>query len=423
MTLALGLLCAWDLYEKVLVSHLAKKYKTVPLPDVPTYSSNDVSIVVPTIDTDSNFIECMRLWLKSKPREIIVVTVPRCEAHVLQLLAPVLNDKITILTVPLANKRQQLMAGVKAATGKIIALVDDDAYWRGPAVIPYLLAPFENPEVGLVAGLQSPEIPHERRNAKAITVWEAAASLDMLKMNHDQPVRFTADGGCWVLVGRTMFARASILQDQCFSNSFAHEVVNHKVVNAADDVYVTSWALDHGWKICVQNAPEAEITTDIKRDWKFALQNLRWERGNFRTFTTRLFVSPGYRLLNKRHPYLTRKLLEKLTRPLWAFAYISAWFRTLQTAPWLAIAYVIWMAFGWGGWVSNYRAFIRQYPYMAGKVWALIFMENMGPIVDVYALFTMNDDSWLTRTADTQSPASSHGCKFKIWFRMRPITT
>lgn len=145
---------AWDLYEKVLVSHLAKKYKTVPLPDAPTYSSNDVSIVVPTIDTDSNFIECMRLWLKSKPREIIVVTVPRCEAHVLQLLAPVLNDKITILTVPLANKRQQLMAGVKAATGKIIALVDDDAYWRGPAVIPYLLAPFENPEVGLVAGLQ-----------------------------------------------------------------------------------------------------------------------------------------------------------------------------------------------------------------------------------------------------------------------------
>lgn len=63
---------------------------------------------------------------------------------------------------------------------------------------------------------------------------------------------------------------------------------------------------------------------------------------------------------------------------------------------------MIWMIFGWGGWVSNYRAFIRQYPYMAGKVWALIFMENMGPIVDVYALFTMNDDSWLTRTADTQ---------------------
>jgi glycosyltransferase involved in cell wall biosynthesis len=67
---------------------------------------------------------------------------------------PVLTDKITILTVPLANKRQQLAVGAKAASGKIIALVDDDAYWRTGTVIPYLLAPFEDTEVGSAAGLQ-----------------------------------------------------------------------------------------------------------------------------------------------------------------------------------------------------------------------------------------------------------------------------
>jgi hypothetical protein len=39
---------------------------------------------------------------------------------------------------------------------------------------------------------------------------------------------------------------------------------------------------------------------------------------------------------------------------------------------------------------------------MASKVWALFLMDNMGPLIDVYALFTMNDDSWLTRTADAQ---------------------
>jgi len=115
-----------------------------------------VSIVVPTIDTESTFTECLRLWVESKPLEIIIVTVPRCKAHVERLVKPVqeFTYKITILTSPVANKRQQLMVGVKAASGKIIALVDDDAYWRSTSVVPYLLAPFEDAEIGSVAGLQ-----------------------------------------------------------------------------------------------------------------------------------------------------------------------------------------------------------------------------------------------------------------------------
>ena len=96
----------------------------------------------------------MRLWLKSNPREIIIVTVPRCRSEVEKLVSPVFTDKITILTAPLANKRQQLAIGVKAATGKVIALVDDDAYWRSTKIVPYMLAPFEKAEVGSVAGLQ-----------------------------------------------------------------------------------------------------------------------------------------------------------------------------------------------------------------------------------------------------------------------------
>jgi len=115
----------------------------------------------------------------------------------------------------------------------------------------------------------------------------------MFNMNHDQPVRFAADGGCWVLVGRTMFIRAAIVQDESFAKAFTNQVINDTIVNGADDVYVTDWVLDHGWRICVQNAPEAEITTNVKRNWSFVLQNLRWERGNFRTFSSRIFVSPG----------------------------------------------------------------------------------------------------------------------------------
>lgn len=127
-----------------------------------------MSIIVPTIDTEATFTECLRLWLKYKPREIIIVTVPRNEVRVGQLVEPlreIASGKIITLTAPRANKRQQMMIGVKAARGAICALVDDDVYWSTGTVLPYLLAPFEDAEVGAVAGIQRSVHPiHFRYN-------------------------------------------------------------------------------------------------------------------------------------------------------------------------------------------------------------------------------------------------------------------
>jgi hypothetical protein len=111
--------------------------------------------------TESTFTESVRLWLRSNPREIIITTVERNKARVEQLIEPLRqnNDKIIIVTAPLANKRHQLILGVKAAKGEILALVDDDVYWRVSTVVPYLLALFEDAEVGAVAGIQRSETP------------------------------------------------------------------------------------------------------------------------------------------------------------------------------------------------------------------------------------------------------------------------
>lgn len=142
--------------DKAVISYFASKYKPVPLPVKQNYTHNDVSIIVPTIDTESTFTECMRLWLKANPREIVIATVERNKARVEELIEPLRQhaDKIVIVISPLANKRHQLIVGVKAAMGKIFALVDDDVYWRVGTVVPYLLAPFEDAQVGAVAGIQ-----------------------------------------------------------------------------------------------------------------------------------------------------------------------------------------------------------------------------------------------------------------------------
>lgn len=44
--------------------------------------------------------------------------------------------------------------GIRLARGKIIALVDDDAFWPATTVLPYLLAGLENAKVGGVQGKQ-----------------------------------------------------------------------------------------------------------------------------------------------------------------------------------------------------------------------------------------------------------------------------
>jgi hypothetical protein len=69
---------------------------------------------------------------------------------------------------------------------------------------------------------------------------------------------------------------------------------------------------------------------------------------------------------------------------------------------------MLWMVFGLHGWVPTYRAFAKKYPYMAGKTWALFCMESVAPILDIYAFATMNDDRWLTRTADAQQVKDHH---------------
>ncbi|KAK1585037.1 polysaccharide synthase [Colletotrichum navitas] len=367
MALVLAALWAWSLCYKAVISYNSKKYKP-----------QDVSI------TESTFTECLRLWLGPNAREIVIVTVKRNRDRVERLVEPLKEnaDRVVILCAPLANKRIQLVVGVKAARGSILALVDDDVYWRAEGVLPYLLAPFGDTKVGTVAGIQSAEVPPERQSSRVITAWEATSTFDLCQWKASREVLFAADGGCWCLSARTLLIRASILQDPSFIKAHTQEVIGRRMVNTADDVVLTGWVFDRGWKVSIQNVLEAEITTNITHDHRFAWQILRWDRGNFRTFLGYISVYPGFRKLMQRHLYTTFEMIERLARPIWALAYAGVWLQTLRAAPWIA-------------------AFLKKYPYCRRQVWAFLLMDFLGPIVDVYVYFTMNNGSKLTRTADT----------------------
>lgn len=114
-----------------------------------------MSIIVPTIDTEHTFTESVRLWLANNPKELIIVTIPRDVLRVEELLKPISEfdaGKIRVLVAPRANKREQLIRGIKEANGSILALVDDDTFWPHDMVLAYLLAPFEDERVGACGG-------------------------------------------------------------------------------------------------------------------------------------------------------------------------------------------------------------------------------------------------------------------------------
>lgn len=146
----------WGRYESSVEAAYEQAYKPLPLPEKPQYSTQDVSVVVATIDTPATLPESLSQWLSNDPREIIIVTILR-DLQLVQYLVsqvPSAVDITQIVTCDIINKREQLAMGIRMARGNVIALVDDDAFWPATTVLPYLLVGLEDPNVGGVQGKQ-----------------------------------------------------------------------------------------------------------------------------------------------------------------------------------------------------------------------------------------------------------------------------
>ena len=141
-------------YDDLLAHKLARQYKPLALLTNPTVLTNDVSVIIPTIDTPETFARTLTLILQNLPREVIIVTI-KCDLRlVLDFVGNVSSGatKVSVITAPHGNKREQMTLGIQAAKGKILAFVDDDVFWPTDAVLAHLVRGFEDRKVGGVAG-------------------------------------------------------------------------------------------------------------------------------------------------------------------------------------------------------------------------------------------------------------------------------
>lgn len=268
------------------VSHWT--FRAIPVPENPTYSPQDVSIILPTIATGGDELETtLRTCLQTEPYEIILVTVDANIDTLRQLASKINVKKIRVLSIREANKRRQLCRAIPEVSTKITVFVDDDVIWPRN-VLSWILAPFEDAKVGGVGTSQ------RLKRSSTMSVWGFLGAAYLERRNFDCSACLHIDGGLPCLSGRTVAYRTSILQDEAFTHDFTHEVWRTCQLNADDDNFITRWLYSHDWKIAMQYHREAEVQTTLEDGPKYLSQCLRWVRSNWRSNLTSLFVERHY---------------------------------------------------------------------------------------------------------------------------------
>ncbi|KAL8810961.1 MAG: hypothetical protein Q9200_002178 [Gallowayella weberi] len=249
----------------------------------PEYDARDVTVVLPTFGTDNlDFRRCLRSINACKPRAIVIVTP---EPDIVESICQDLNlDHFEVLGAPKPNKRLQMIQGVEHVKTPITVFADDDVFWP-KSFLTHLLAPFEDSCTGAVGSFAILDRP-ERMN-----VWDFLGATYLERWNFGVAATSHIDGGIACLSGRTSAVRSSILQDKAFKAHFADEkwFFNIPLAKADDDNCITRWLVNHGWKIAIQNAPEARFTTTLESSRAFLGQCLRWDRTTWRSNTTSMF--------------------------------------------------------------------------------------------------------------------------------------
>jgi len=427
----------WEYIDRRRSREYIAQYKPFPLPpeDERFFDPSSVSVIVPTIDWDpASFTKSLCSWLANEPGEVIIVTTDAeiRAAHALvnspavqAALTTAATTSIKVRGVAEANKRDQLIEGINESCGPIIALVDDDAIWE-PTTLLYLLAPFEDVGVGLVGGPIESYLPDDRKHPDVITAWETAALRNRSRRRGGNKAFYVADGSTnFTLSGATMFVRASIVRDEGFQTQFANETFLGVRQNSGDDSFITRWVLfqhlraerpqsqnqkrqQHQgvrkqWKLGMQLVPEAQVSTTLMTDSRFAGQMKRWMRTGLRFRLTCLLSDPGFRGFRRTAPYMCRKMVESMYSPLLTLLWYLAFFLTLWKRPIvgsLVAGYYIY------GIVSGLRAFVKEFPFCRRYVWAAFLADKVSLVSDWYCWATLPTERWYSRkTVDnTQQP-------------------
>ncbi len=376
-----GIIGVWRWSVWLFQTVMRQRYHTIPpiLSDRPRRS---LSVVTPVYNEDPDVFErALRSWQANRVDEIIAVidwSDETCIAIFKRFAEGFPGAKLLIIEEP--GKRPALAMGIRAATSDIVALVDSDSLWdRG--VTEAVLAPFADDRVGGVATRQAvldPKTPAERL---------FAIRLD-LRYLHEYPYLASMGNVLTCLSGRTAVYRREALLP--LVDGLIHETFLGKRCISGDDKQLTYLLQSAGWLTRFQQNAVVR-TPGMPGLKKFFLQNLRWGRNSWRTDLRTMFRSWPWR----REPFFAYHLVDRAIQPF-----------TLLLGPiyfgvslWLGHAVIAALLMGW--WLASRT--VKLYPHLRENprdilsVPLFTFSQYYLALIKIYALFTLDFQSWITR--------------------------
>ncbi|MBX3011974.1 MAG: glycosyltransferase [Caldilineaceae bacterium] len=360
-------------------------------PLVPSGYTTTTSIVTPVYNEDPQvFRNALESWLVNGPNEIIAVIDYSDETCIQEFrqfeeacsVTGAVTTKLIITRKP--GKRAALVDGAQVASGEIVFLVDSDTLWEKDVLVK-AIAPFEDPEVGGVTTRQNVLEPK--------TVAQRLFDL-YLDIRYLEEIRFLAAAGDAVtcISGRTaVYRRTAILP---LLDELLHETFWGQAVIAGDDKRLTNLVQAQGWKVRYQESARV-YTPGFPRIAQFLRQRIRWARNSWRADLRAIFSRWLW-----RRPVLAFHSIDRLFQPLTTlvaptYLVLSVihgdWFTTIIILLWWMISRTIkiWMH------LRRRRSSIMILPIY-------ILFTYVFALVRIYAFFTMNHQSWVTRWDKTR---------------------
>lgn len=350
-----------------------------------------VSIITPVYNEIPEVLRhALQSWAKSDPHEIIAVIDYSDEASIREFREfskTFPRSRMIISHTP--GKRAALRDGFLASSGEIVCFIDSDTIWDND-VLPDILAPFKNPEVGAVAT--------EQRVLSPDTVARKMFGMQLYE-RYSLEFRFLAvvSNAVTCVSGRTAVYRRSALIPVI--DDLIRETFSGQLCISGDDKCLTRLVLESGWKMRYQES--AKVYTPAAPDVStFIKQQTRWNRNSWRS-DIKTVRNPW---IWKNEPMLGIYLLDRFVDPF--VCVISPMYAVIGFAEGHFAA--IGMLFFW--WMIS-RAekligYLERNPRDIAYIPVFVYFQFRLALVHLYALFSIRTQGWITRWDANRSALS-----------------
>lgn len=351
---------------------------------------SDVTIVVPTIDFDEASLEdAVRSWVVNEPRHIIFVTIADARRR-LEAFAERFPGLITVIVSGVANKRVQMVKGIRACRTKLVCFADDDAVWRD-TFLRWLVAPFSGDD--RLGGVGSNQVMRPCDLQNAPTAFERIADLRLSGRMMEACASTVFDGSVSCLSGRTAVYHTKIF-DETFESEFVGETWFGNQLISGDDKFMTRWLVKKGWNMTIQVSPECTLATTFRPDAAFFKQVLRWTRNTWRSDMKSLFFE---RHIWLRYPFQALMMCDRMLSPLTLLSGpVLFGVSVARSQNWLMLSsiYVLWITISRS---TRMLVHFRRCPGDIAYLPTFIGYQYYFAVLKLYALCTLNVTAWGTR--------------------------